>query len=551
MIGSARGRQGISATQQRLHQVTRYPAPAGGIDVRQAIGNEALDTCVYTYNLVPFEFGMRVRKGYREWQKDLTVGLSQGVNTVMPYQGSPQDNSADRLFAVTNEGIWDVTADEGTPSLEYTFNTVDPDAGFGTFIQYVADSGANLLFYADNVNGVFQYSPDTGLWTIPAITGVDVTNLDSVVSHKQRIWFTERGSTTAWYLSVGAIAGAATPFFFGSKFQHGGALAGLFNWTVDGGEGVDDYLVAVSRSGDVLPYKGTDPTGEDWEIRGTYYIGEIPNAANFGTEQGGELFLLSVYGVISMSDLLSGVDTTATLINAEGTSTSLKIAGLLRQDMQVKLTQRGWGISNLPSEGGLLISTPFENNEQPIQYYFNVATQGWGLWRDVPIVSFSAGINSVIIGTKDNRVCIMDVAVDNKLIDPVNPATNGDDIQFSILTAFSSLGAEGVYKRVKILRPDFLAREAPDYSIQARYDYDIAEAANFQLVAPPSVTSGVWDLSSWDAAYWGGSVDAAFSSVGGAWGSGRYVAIAMIGKTRTDTRLAGWDLVFDSGGVMY
>lgn len=551
MIGSARGTQGLNASQQRLHQVTRYPAPAGGIDVRQAIGNEDMNTCVYTYNLVPFEFGMRVRKGYREWQIDLTAGLSQSVNTIMPYQGTPQDNSDDKLFAVTNEGIWDVTAEEGTPSLVFTFSVTTPDAGFGTFIQYIGDSGDNLLFYADSLNGIHQYSPVTGLWTVPAITGVDPSTFDSVVSHKQRIWFTQRGTTTAWYLSAGAIAGVATPFYFGSKFQHGGALAGLFNWTIDGGEGVDDYLVAVSRSGDVLPYRGADPTTEDWELRGTYYIGEIPNATNFGTEQGGELFLLSVYGVVSMNDLLSGVDTTTLIANAEGASTSLKIAGLLRQDMKAKLKDRGWGISNLPSEGGLLISTPYTDNEKPIQYYFNVATQGWGLWRNVPMASFSAGTNSVIFGTKDNRVCIMDVPVDNKLITPTIPALNGTDIEFSILTAFSSLGADGVYKRVKILRPDFLAREAPDYSIQARYDYDVAEAANFQLVAPPSVTSGVWDLSSWDAAYWGGSVDAAFSSVGGAWGSGRYVAVAMIGKTRTDTRLVGWDVVFDSGGVMY
>ena len=157
---------------------------------------------------------MRVRKGYREWQKVISSGLAQGVNTVMPYQGSPQDNSADRLFAVTNEGIWDVTEDEGTPTVGYVFSSVDPDAGFGTFIQYVADSGENLLFYADNVNGVFQYSPDTELWTVPAITGVDVTELDSVVSHKQRIWFTQRGSTTAWYLSVGAIAGAGNAVLF-------------------------------------------------------------------------------------------------------------------------------------------------------------------------------------------------------------------------------------------------------------------------------------------------------------------------------------------------
>ena len=132
-----------------------------------------------------------------------------------------------------------------------------------------------------------------------------MADIRGVVAHKQRIWFLEEDSTTGWYLGIGSIAGEVSPFYFGAKFRHGGRLAGLFNWSVDGGAGVDDFLVAVSQAGDVLPYQGSDPSSDDWQLRGSYFIGEVPNTPTFGTEQGGELFLLSSFGVSSLNDLLS------------------------------------------------------------------------------------------------------------------------------------------------------------------------------------------------------------------------------------------------------
>lgn len=547
MIGGYKGAMGRS--QKRTHDVQRYPAPLGGVDLRKAIGTEDPSTCVYTYNLVPYEYGMRIRQGYREWQTNLDGGTGLGVRTIIPYYGGA--GADDKLFAATNEGIWDVTVGGAAPTLKVSFPIPTAAAGSGTSTAYTTDAGANILFFADSVNGLYEYTASTDTWAFnTTITGVDPINVRAVVVFKARIWLVEKDTQTAWYLAVGAIAGAATPFYFGSKFRSGGALKGLFNWTVDGGEGVDDLLVAVSRAGDVIVYKGGDPSSATWEQVGVYFIGKIPNSAKFGSEHGGELYLLSVYGLVSMNDLLQGVDANVLQTDAAGSSLTLKIGVLIRDNLQATIDFEGWDVSPIPCEGGMLVSSPTVGSQAPIQYYYNMATKGWGFWRDVPMLCFEEFGDSVYFGTADGRVMRMDTPLDNVEIAPANPLANGVEINFSILSAYSSLESAGVYKNPVLIRPDFISTLAPTQSSVAVFDYSITEPPATNTGVPIGMPTALWDITEWDAAIWGGRDGITFNSVGGAWGKGRYIAIATRGSARTTTRLIGWDLIYDTGGVM-
>ena len=549
MIGSPVGN--AQRPQQRSHEVARYPAPQGGMDIRQAIGSEDLNTCVYTYNMLPFEYGLRIREGYQEWQVGLDNGAGLGVHTLIPYDSAQDNGIGDKLFAVTNEGIWDVEVYGATPILLLTFADQTSGAGYGTYAHYVDDSGRDVLFYADSLNGLFEYDPATDTWAVSSsISGPVIADIKFIVSHKQRLWMVEENSTKAWYLGIGSSSGQATEFFFGSKFKHGGTLEGLFSWTVDGGAGVDDLLVAVSHAGDVLVYQGSDPAVADWGQRGTYFIGEIPNSPRFGTESGGELFLLSVYGLVSMADLLLGVDTSILRSDVDGSTMAYKIAGLIRQEMREKVGLAGWDVTVIPSEGGILVSSPTVGSAAPIQYYYNIGVQAWGLWRGVPMTCFDEYQGSVVFGTADGRVCRMDVPVDDKRITPIEPEFNGESINFSILTSFTSFGQPAVFKRAKLIRPDFIAQVAPLHSSVVRFDFDTSEGLDFQFSTPDRFGVGIWDADKWDFAVWGSDSGTTFPSIGGSWGTGRYMAIATKGSARTTTRLIGWDLIYDVGGPM-
>lgn len=545
----ARGQ--VSRPAPQTLATARIPAPIKGIDARVALTEGAPLNCVYNYNMVPFEYGMAVRKGYREYQINVDDGAGLGVHTIIPFDGVEENGVQDKLFAVTNEGIWDVTVAAAAPILKFTFADQQANAGYGVYAHYTNDAEDDVLFFADNFNGLFQYDAGTDTWAQATdIHGPVIENIRFVVTHKQRVWFIEENSTKAWYLPIGSNSGQAEEFFFGSKFSHGGNLEGLFNWTIDGGDGVDDYFVAVSRSGDVLPYRGADPSSADtWELVGTYFIGSVPRGPSFGSEHGGELFLLSAYGLTSMNDLLNGVNSdTLQDMEAQQSSISGQITGLLRNRMNITMDDYGWQVQLAPSEGALIIASPRVGSGPYIQYVYNLATRGWGLWRGVPMTHFDSWHGAVVFGNENNIVYRMDVTADNVTINPPAEGLNGDPIEFSVLTSYQTLGAEGLYKKVKLIRADFLADGPPEYVAVARYDYDIQEA--LLPAGPPIGVGALWDAGLWDLAIWQTDGNASFNGLNGTWGYGRTVAVAIRGAVRETTRLVGFDIMYTTGGPM-
>jgi hypothetical protein len=490
---------------------------------------------------------MALRKGYSQHQVALDDGAGISVNTIIPFDGTAADGSEDRLFAASNEGIWDCSVKGATPVLKTTFSTQTAEAGYGVFITYITDSGTKVMMFADSLNGLFTYTVSSDSWAqTTGITGATEANINFITVHKQRIWLIERDSPDAWYLGIGAISGAATQFFFGSKLKNGGALRGLFSWTVDGGLGVDDFLVGVSGAGDVVVYKGDDPgSAATWAIRGVYYIGTLPKGPNFATEQGGELYLLSTFGVISMSDLLNGV----AVASSQQDNTTARIAGELRQRLSKEGSSSGWAIRSIPSEGGILISTPGSAVQRPIQYYYNLTIGGWGFWRDVDIRSFNTWKSTVVFGDGLLRVLFMNRDIDDVPLSPTPGTINGAPIEFSLLTSFSSLDDPATFKRVKFLRPDVISVQEPVFATAARYDYALVEGTI--PISSPSFRDSLWDADTWNVAVWGSSNFAkGFDTVYGATGIGRTVAIAYRGEAYKPFTLIGWDVIYDTGGPM-
>ena len=233
-------------------------APIMGMDGTIPLHRMREGTAVYLYNLLPTEYGVRTPPGYRTWAQGLAGG---DVRSLMPFNSQVFGGAESRLFAATPAGIYNVTAQgTDTPTAVVTFTDTTQDAGFCTFLHHTDPAGAQVLLIADARNGIYEYNPVGAVWTkyTTQMTGVDPTKVAFMMNHKGRIWMIERDSSDAWYLPVGQRAGAATKFQFGSKMKHGGYLVGLYSWSVDGGDGIDDYLLAVSKAGDLLAYRGSD-----------------------------------------------------------------------------------------------------------------------------------------------------------------------------------------------------------------------------------------------------------------------------------------------------
>lgn len=539
--------------QENSLQVTVMPAPTKGIDARAPTGNMPSDVCIYTYNLMPAEYGMLLREGYREWCIDLDAGVSTGIKTIIPYTGVLAGAVDDRLFAISNEVIWDVTTIDA-PVNKFTFPSSAEGSGHGVFAHYIDQGGDDFLYYADGINGLHIYNglsaavnPDT--WALAAgITGPILATVVFVVVHKQRMWLVEEGKSSAWYLPINSGQGAATEFYFGGKFPHGGRVYAMYNWSIDGGKGIDDLLVVVSSSGDVIVYEGEDPSSaETWKIRGTYFIGDVPVGRRIGSEYSGDLYLLSSFGLISMSDLIRGVDTQ----NPSESSLSFRVARPLREQIRAKKTEYGWEPIFLPAIGQLLITIPQVDSEPWIQYNLTLATEGWGFWRGVPMTCVGDWGGTIYFGTEDGRVCAMDVTRDNMLLTPPpDPELNGDPIDFSLLSSYQNLGSPGIFKRVQMARPDFYGNSAPAYTIKVLYDYDFNEPAAVVQGDEASAANDQWDGAIWDLGVWSTIEGASFGSLqlAGTSGIGRSVAIAMRGSSGDALRLITWDIMWLTGG---
>lgn len=256
--------------QGQQTQATVLPAPTQGIQANKSLMAMEPTEAIYSYNLLPKEYGMEVRPGYREFAD---ISDNTEVRSVMEFH----DGLDSKLFAATTTGIYDITAG-GTINAAapvYTWPFTGGDAGFCIHVNFSNSAGQHLLV-CDEQNGYVRYSTSGG-WVVGGVTGPTGgdTKLVHVCEFKEKLWFVEKETGMGWYLATSAITGAATSFVFGKKFAKGGYLRGLFNWTIDGGDGIDDYLIAVGDEGDILAYKGVDPAQPgDFQKVGNWYVGQ-------------------------------------------------------------------------------------------------------------------------------------------------------------------------------------------------------------------------------------------------------------------------------------
>ena len=304
------GRYGQPLSAPSMTSFT-FPASVGGINAIDSLMLMKPEDCIYTYNLMPSEYGSRLRKGYREWA--INCG-NNDVRTIIPFDSNELFAENNKLFAVTSEGIWDVTLFGNTaPTLEQAFSINTGDAGYGVFCEFTGDAAnsgqfarGHYLYYADALNGLFVYDEFNQSWSVPGVapngawtyqTGVTnvpdpntpvysdfpVENIAYIMVYKQKIWVILENDEDAYYLPTASISGILVKFTFGSKLPHGGNLQALYNWTVDAGIGIDDMLVGVGRGGDVIVYNGLGPEDINFTSR------------SIAVEYGPDLYLLSVY----------------------------------------------------------------------------------------------------------------------------------------------------------------------------------------------------------------------------------------------------------------
>lgn len=584
-------RQAPRATARPGH----IPAPMGGLNTVDGGFEMPEDDCPLLYNMIGAENGLRSRLGSQEWCTGLVGIGDNTVRTEMPFAGSHKDGSSDKLFAATSKGIYDVSASSAAPPLVVTFPTQTGLAGYGICYVVVNASGGHFLVYCDEENGYYVYSEAVTTWvkvvqaasvvwapgTIygaaarvslggltyttaaggtsgagpgptgtgnaivdntvtwsysPSIAGVDPAHLVFVMVWKNRLWFVEKDTGNAWYLQIGfgaggALYGTATSFNFGAQFKNGGALVGLYSWTMDGGSGPDDRLVAVSGGGDVVIYSGTDPASADtFRIVGRWYIGGVPAGRRIATDFGGDLLVLSTTGIVQLSKIVVGNPT----VDPSQYST-FKISHLFNRLMTAARQLNGWALTLHPEDNALIVTVPVADGQPTNQLAMSMVTRGWSQYRDLPLLSMAAWAGKLFFGTADGRVLVNTGYLDGVSISDPNAFK---PIVCSGITRFENRG-RGTQKQIMQQRATIISEGgAVKQTVEARYGFDLTEAG---LPAATEAPGGaLWDSAIWDVSKWGGAY-AAQQAVGGVVGLGSAYALAWQLSVTSRTVLIGFD----------
>lgn len=523
-------------TQPRLMSV-HVAAPFGLNVVAPASAVPETDGLILR-NVIAGDRGLKPRPGWREHAINVGTSTTE-VRSIIPFHGSQPAN--DRLFAATTAGVYNVTSGgAGAHTLAHTFGVSNTLSGYGVWTGFTTLAD-HFLAYADETNGYLLYTESTGLWAVGSVTGVTAANLAFVMQWKNRLWFVEKNTSKAWYLGIGAITGAATAFDFGPLFRTGGYLVGLWSWTVDGGAGMDDFLVAISSTGDIVVFAGTDPaSATTFQQLGEWSTGGVPAGRRVATQFGGDILILTLLGILPLSKLVGGQ-----LVTPD-TYETYKIRPLVTATIGEQQNSLGWEMVIHPQDNFLLLNTPGAATEEQEQYAMSYATRGWSILTGQPMLSAAIWKSRLYYGTRDGRVCISEGFLDN--VGYAGSVLNAVPVASAVLSRFDTLGSARK-KMIRFIRPLFVTHGLiPSVTSFARYDYD----SDPRVLTPSGVPQqgDAWDTGLWDTSRWGAGRFSTHSAVQGATGIGSAFAVGVSFNTQAYAVLVGFDIAWEEGGML-
>jgi hypothetical protein len=451
------------------------PPPIEGWDAVSPVQAMSPKRAIKLINWFPQQSWVELRKGCI---RHATLPVVDPVETIMSFQGA----ATSALFAAAGTAIYDVTAG-GKISVASLSGLVNARWQHVNFSGTVGD-----VLYIVNGADTPQYY-DGSIWNAVTITGtgIDPTLFIHVVSHKGRLWFTIDGTSDAAYLAPDSVQGTAVKFPLGGNWTLGGYLVAAASWSLDGGNGPDDYLVFLSSRGQVSVYAGTNPAS-DFTLVGTYYIGP-PIGRRCFTKVGADLAILSIDGVVPLSKAL--VFERAALPKVSMTAL---IQRVVNQSTRAYKDNYGWQLISYPRGVRAILNVPVVENSTQEQYVMNTLSGAWCRFTGQNAVCWELYNDDLFYGTNDGTVHQADTGSTDDNV----------PILYDMETAFNYYNAHGMLKRWTMCRPLLTTDQTVAPSIA--FNVDFQENAPLIVAGTPAVPSALWDDAYWDNALWASGI---------------------------------------------
>lgn len=375
-----------------------------------------------------------------------------------------------------------------------TISGASPSAYNGSFVITV--TGASTFTYTMASNPGAN-ATTVGTYTVLGIKGgtsggttysINSNQFIHVNLFKNRLYFTEKNSMKVWYLDVNSLGGDAFPLDFGGIAKNGGFVQGMATWTLDAGQGADDYAVFATNMGEVIVYNGTDPTSSTtWALKGVWQLGYI-FSRRFFFKFSGDILLLTQDGLVPLAGALqsSRLDPRINITD--------KIFYEISREADLYSTQYGWQAIYYAKPNMLLINIP--NPAGTEQYVMHTISKAW--------CNFT-GINTTVFEMHNDDLYFGGNGYVGKFWDGY--ADDGMPISATCQQAYTYFDMPGQQKRFTMIRPTFLV-DAGAPGVYAGINTDFQTQNNLGEVSFQSspTTIGVWDVATWDNYNWAGNL---------------------------------------------
>ena len=453
------------------------PAPTDGWDQISPLAEMDPKRAPILTNWVPRPGYVEAREGYYRWANP----SGSPVETIMVYRVP----SGETMFAASGSEIYD-SSDYGMSTPVVTGLT----SARWQYVNFTSVGGSEPVSVLQCVNGSDPLQQWNGTaWSEPSITGLSfgdsTSDFINIFAQKQRLWYIVKNSTRVYFLATDAIQGAVAGYQdFGTLFTKGGYLVSMADWTIDGGNGPQDYAAFISSKGQIALYTGDDPTNASaWSLVGVFNAAP-PISYRCAYGLGSDVALITQQGVIPISQVLP-FDPSAD----RSVAITARIQDAMATAAQLGVNLFGWGMVAFPLQQLLIVNYPIEENESQQQFVMKTRTRAWRLFAGWNANCFEIYNNNLYFGDNNGYVNFAYSGLGD----------NQTGVELDMQCAFNWFDEPGKVKRMTMIQP--LLTTQGNLSPTLSVDTDFATSSAVTTINI-SATGVLWDSAIWDQSMW-------------------------------------------------
>lgn len=469
-------KQRLAQAAQGVVEPYSFVSPIKGWNTRDALDAMEAEDAIQIDNLYPDAGGCGLRNGYVNYASGLGSGT---VKTLAEY-----DAGSKRTFLAAASGaIYDVSASGpvGAPLA----------SGFGSDAWQTVNF-LSRTFFANGTDAMQVYNGST--IGNAAFTGGSTPALNTLIGgalYQQRLYFWQANSTGFWYAQLNSILGTLSFFDLSAYTPRGGNLIAITTYSLDGGNGVQDFVVFIMSSGDCLIYFGNDPSSLlNWALVGVYALSP-PVGPRAVCNYGAEAFVTTYDDHVPMKLQL-------TAISAGGLPARSKVSNAVQAAVAANKGAFGWQALYYPKGRRLIFNIPnpdgtfFQHVQNTgVQYadkqtgqmaspwcrFVNMNASCWGLFKD-----------NLFFGGAGGNI----YQADTGNMDLLGPVTAVGQQAWNTLNS-------PLRKRATAIRPVLQTIGSLGFTFSIGFDYG---EINVPVALVTSNPGSPWDTSPWDTSPW-------------------------------------------------